>query len=58
MKVFGVVCNNNVLAVILGISIIIVCLITALFFQMNLFGKYRRKVSNTMVKDDPEDRWE
>jgi hypothetical protein len=55
MKVLGIVLNNNVLAIILGLGVIFLCLTISYVFQKNLFGKYRRKVSNVVNKNGSKD---
>jgi hypothetical protein len=43
--------NQNVLAMILGMAIILGGILTFYLFQKYLFGQYRRKVGNTMKPD-------
>jgi hypothetical protein len=54
MKVSGMVLNHNVLAVLIGIFIIILCLTVAYLFQKKLFTKYQKKVANAMNIEDRE----
>jgi hypothetical protein len=52
MKILGLVFNNNMLAVMLGISMILLGIVSAYLFQKKYFGKYRGKIPNSRVKDD------
>jgi hypothetical protein len=44
--------SNNLLSVILGISMIFTCFLISYFFQKHLFSKYRNKLKGTAEDDD------
>lgn len=52
MRFLGIAFNHNVLAVILGMAIVLLCLTISYLFQKKLFGKYRGKMPNAMDKKD------
>jgi F0F1-type ATP synthase membrane subunit a len=53
MIIFGIRLNNNILAVILALAVMVLCLTIAYLFQKHLFGKYRGKVKNVVNKGSP-----
>lgn len=55
MKFFGLVINHNMLAVMLGISMIVLGLLIAYLFQIKYFRKYRGKIPNSREVDDRND---
>lgn len=42
---------NNLLSIIIGVSLILTCCLTAYLFQKKLFNKYKNEVKNTISKD-------
>lgn len=49
----GVVINQNIVAVMIGLAFVLTCLSVAYFFQKYLFARYHKKVP-TRTEDDRE----
>lgn len=43
---------NNLISIIIGISLVLTCLLIFYFFQKYLFSKYKNKVKNIVDKDN------
>lgn len=46
---------NNLISIIIGISLVLICCSVFYFFQKYLFSKYKNKVKNVSDKDYDDD---
>lgn len=54
MTIIGIAVSPNLLALILGISMVLLCVTISFLFQRKLFSRYRGKAPNAMNKSKPE----